>query len=104
MKERLDVLLVKRGLAPSREKAKAIIMSGIVFVDNVREDKAGTSFDEKVNIEVRGKTLKYVSRGGLKLEKAMDKFGVCVMYGCWFLHRRIYRLHVAKWSSKGIFC
>ena len=52
MKERLDVLLVKRGLAPSREKAKAIIMSGIVFVDNEREDKAGTTFDEKVNIEV----------------------------------------------------
>lgn len=76
MKERLDVLLVKRGLAPSREKAKAIIMSGVVFVDNVREDKAGTSFDEKVIIEVRGKTLKYVSRGGLKLEKAMDAFGV----------------------------
>lgn len=76
MKERLDVLLVKRGLAPSREKAKAIIMSGIVFVDNEREDKAGTTFDEKVNIEVRGKTLKYVSRGGLKLEKAMDEFGV----------------------------
>lgn len=76
MKERLDVLLVKRGLAPSREKAKAIIMSGIVFVDNEREDKAGTNFDEKVNIEVRGKTLKYVSRGGLKLEKAMDEFGV----------------------------
>ena len=76
MKERLDVLLVKRGLAPSREKAKAIIMSGIVFVDNEREDKAGTTFEEKVNIEVRGKTLKYVSRGGLKLEKAMDVFGV----------------------------
>lgn len=76
MKERLDVLLVKRGLAPSREKAKAIIMSGIVFVDNEREDKAGTTFDEKVNIEVRGNTLKYVSRGGLKLEKAMDVFGV----------------------------
>ena len=76
MKERLDVLLVKRGLAPSREKAKTIIMSGIVFVDNQREDKAGTFFDEKVNIEVRGKTLKYVSRGGLKLEKAMDSFGV----------------------------
>ena len=56
MKERLDVLLVQRGFAPSREKAKAIIMSGIVFVDNVREDKAGTFFDEKVNIEVRGKT------------------------------------------------
>lgn len=47
MKERLDVLLVKRGLAPSREKAKAIIMSGIVFVDNVREDKAGTSFEKR---------------------------------------------------------
>jgi 23S rRNA (cytidine1920-2'-O)/16S rRNA (cytidine1409-2'-O)-methyltransferase len=76
MKERLDVLLVKRGLAPSREKAKAIIMSGIVFVDNQKEDKAGTFFNDKVNIEVRGKTLKYVSRGGLKLEKAMDKFGV----------------------------
>lgn len=76
MKERLDVLLVKRGLAPSREKAKTIIMSGIVFVDNQREDKAGTFFDEKVNIEVRGKTLKYVSRGGLKLEKAMDNFGL----------------------------
>lgn len=76
MKERLDILLVNRGLAPSREKAKAIIMSGIVFVDNEREDKAGTFFDDKVNIEVRGKTLRYVSRGGLKLEKAMDVFGV----------------------------
>ena len=78
MKERLDVLLVKRGLAPSREKAKAIIMSGIVFVDNEREDKAGTFFDEKVVIEVRGKTLKYVSRGGLKLEKAMEVFDVAL--------------------------
>lgn len=76
MKERLDVLLVKRGLAESREKAKAIIMSGIVFVENQREDKAGTFFKDTVNIEVRGKTLKYVSRGGLKLEKAMEKFGV----------------------------
>lgn len=76
MKERLDVLLVQRGLAPSREKAKAIIMSGIVFVDNQKEDKAGSFFDDKVNIEVRGKTLKYVSRGGLKLEKAMEEFGV----------------------------
>lgn len=55
MKERLDVLLVKRGLAESREKAKAIIMSGIVFVDNEREDKAGTFFKDTVNIEVRGK-------------------------------------------------
>lgn len=76
MKERLDVLLVQKGLAPSREKAKAIIMSGIVYVDNIKEDKAGATFDEKCLIEVRGKTLKYVSRGGLKLEKAMDVFGV----------------------------
>lgn len=76
MKERLDVLLVKRNLAESREKAKAIIMSGIVYVDGQKEDKAGTTFDESVAIEVRGNTLKYVSRGGLKLEKAMTHFGV----------------------------
>lgn len=76
MKERLDVLLVQRGLAPSREKAKVMIMEGNVFVAGQREDKAGTSFDEKVEIEVRGNTLKYVSRGGLKLEKAMANFGI----------------------------
>lgn len=74
MKERLDVLLVKRGLAPSREKAKAMIMAGNVFVDGQREDKAGTSFQEEVPIEIHGHTLKYVSRGGLKLEKAMQHF------------------------------
>ncbi|MFR5601519.1 MAG: TlyA family RNA methyltransferase [Lachnospiraceae bacterium] len=76
MKERLDVLLVSRGLAESREKAKAIIMAGIVYVDGQKEDKAGTTFEDKVSIEVRGTTLKYVSRGGLKLEKAMTHFGV----------------------------
>ena len=76
MEKRLDVLLVEQGLADSREKAKAIIMSGIVYVDNNKEDKAGTTFDETAKIEVRGNTLKYVSRGGLKLEKAMDHFGV----------------------------
>ena len=75
-KERLDVLLVKKGLASSREKAKAIIMSGIVFVDGQREDKAGSTFDEKQEIIVKGKTLKYVSRGGLKLEKAMKNFDI----------------------------
>lgn len=75
MKERLDMLLVKQGLAPSREKAKAIIMAGSVFVDGQREDKAGTAFEEsKVHIEVRGETPKYVSRGGLKLEKAIQEF------------------------------
>ena len=76
MKTRLDVLMVERGLAESREKAKAIIMSGNVFVDGQREDKAGTAFPEKAVIEVKGKPLKYVSRGGLKLEKAMDHFDV----------------------------
>ena len=77
MKERLDVLLVEQGFAASREKAKAIIMSGSVFVNGQREDKAGTTFDPtKVNIEVKGHTLKYVSRGGLKLEKAMNQFSI----------------------------
>lgn len=76
MKERLDVMLVNRGLAPSREKAKAVIMSGIVYVDGQREDKAGSFFDDKAAVEIRGSTLKYVSRGGLKLEKAMDSFNV----------------------------
>ena len=77
MKERLDVLLVKQGLAESREKAKAIIMSGNIFINGQREDKAGTTFDEeKVKIELHGSTLKYVSRGGLKLEKAMEQFSI----------------------------
>ncbi len=77
MKERLDILLVREGYAPSREKAKTIIMSGNVFVDGQREDKAGTVFDpDKVEITVKGKTLKYVSRGGLKLEKAVHELGL----------------------------
>ena len=76
MKERLDVLLVKRNLAESREKAKAIIMSGNVFVEGQREDKAGATFSDEVQIEVKGNTLPYVSRGGLKLEKAMANFDV----------------------------
>lgn len=75
-KERLDVLLVNRGLAPSREKAKTMIMAGDVFVENQREDKAGSTFPINANIEVRGEQLKYVSRGGLKLEKAMQEFPI----------------------------
>lgn len=75
-KQRLDVLLVEKGLAPSREKAKAIIMAGIVYVDGNKEDKVGTTFPENAVIEVKGKTLPYVSRGGLKLEKAMQKFPI----------------------------
>ena len=70
MKTRLDVLLVSLGLAESREKAKAVIMAGNVFVDGQREDKAGSMFEDKARIEVRGHKLPYVSRGGLKLEKA----------------------------------
>ena len=77
MKQRLDVILVNRGLADSREKAKALIMSGNVFVAGVREDKAGASFEEDTeDITVRENRLKYVSRGGLKLEKAISEFYV----------------------------
>ncbi len=75
MKERLDVLLVKLGYAQSREKAKAVIMAGDVFVNGQREDKAGTMLEaEGAQIEVKENALKYVSRGGLKLEKAMQVF------------------------------
>ena len=77
MKERLDVLLVRQGLAPSREKAKAVIMACHVFVNGQREDKAGAMFmEDKSRIEVRGGGLRYVSRGGLKLEKAMTDFSL----------------------------
>lgn len=75
-KERLDVLMVQRGLAPSREKAKAMIMAGSVLVGGEREDKAGTMFADTAEITVKGNTLKYVSRGGLKLEKAMSHFTI----------------------------
>ncbi len=79
MKERLDVLLVRQGLAESREKAKAVIMAGCVYVNDQKEDKAGAMFDEtKVSLEVRGSTLRYVSRGGLKLEKAVEAFGIAL--------------------------
>ncbi len=76
MKKRLDILIHEKGFAESREKAKAIIMAGQVYVDNQKADKPGTSYDENAAIEVRGSGLKYVSRGGLKLEKAMDQFNL----------------------------
>lgn len=76
MKERLDLLLLGRNLAESREKAKAIIMSGIVFVEGQREDKAGSTFPVDVEIEIRGEKPKYVSRGGFKLEKAMEVYPI----------------------------
>lgn len=76
MKKRLDVILFERGFFDSREKAKIAIMEGTVFVDNQKSDKPGTSYDEECKIEVRNNKLKYVSRGGLKLEKALDVFHI----------------------------
>lgn len=75
-RERLDILLTKRGLSESREKAKRNIMAGLVYVDGVREDKPGAGFPEDVGIELRGSAMPYVSRGGLKLEKAIRVFSV----------------------------
>ena len=76
IKKRLDVLLVERGFADTRTKAQAIIMSGLVYVAGQKADKPGMSFEETVDIEVRGAACPYVSRGGLKLEKALRDFGV----------------------------
>ena len=77
-KERLDVLLVQLGLANSRELAKAYIMAGNVYVDGQKEDKAGTKVAVNADIEVKGSQMKYVSRGGYKLEKAINEFGVAL--------------------------
>ena len=76
MKEKIRCITCKQSLAPSREKAKTMIMEGNVFVNNNREDKAGSTFPDDCNIEIHGKTLQYVSRGGLKLEKAMKHFDI----------------------------
>ena len=76
IKKRLDVLLTEQGYADSRSKAQAIIMAGQVYVDGQKADKPGISYEETVSIEVRGVTCPYVSRGGLKLEKALRDFGV----------------------------
>lgn len=76
IKKRLDVLLVEQGYADSRTKAQAIIMSGMVYVDGQKADKPGVSYEEHVSLEVRGAACPYVSRGGLKLEKALRDFGV----------------------------
>ena len=76
MKKRLDILVTERGLAESREKAKALIMAGQIYVDNQKADKPGDTFPEECRIESRGKGLPYVSRGGLKLEKAMEEFPI----------------------------
>ena len=78
MKKRLDLLVVEQGLAPSREQARAYIMAGLIFVDGQRRDKAGESFDENVRLEFHGRKNPYVSRGGLKLEKALAVFPVAL--------------------------
>ena len=75
-KERLDVVLVERGLCDSRSKAQALIMSGLVFMGDQRMDKAGMAVDESAELRIRGQELTYVSRGGLKLEKAMKTFPI----------------------------
>ncbi|MBQ9959556.1 MAG: TlyA family RNA methyltransferase [Oscillospiraceae bacterium] len=75
MKKRLDVLLTERGIAPSREKAKALIMSGDIYVNGQKAEKAGEEFDESCEIEAAA-SLRYVSRGGLKLEKTMQKYNI----------------------------
>lgn len=79
MKKRLDVLVFEKGFAESREKAKAIIMAGQVYVNNQKADKCGVSYDEDLPLEVRGDTQKYVSRGGYKLEKAMNSFPITLV-------------------------
>lgn len=75
-KERIDILLVQKGLFDSREKAKRSIMAGLVFVDNQKIDKPGTSVDKNASILVKGDVIPYVSRGGLKLQRAIDKFNI----------------------------
>ena len=75
-KKRLDVLLTEQGYADTRSKARAIIMAGLVYVDGQKADKPGISYEETVSLEVRGESCPYVSRGGLKLEKALRNFGV----------------------------
>lgn len=104
-KERLDLRMVERGLAPSREKAKAMIMAGHVYVNEQREDKAGMLVEEEAEILVRGPVLPYVSRGGLKLEKAIKAFGV-PLEGCICMTRApplaVHRLYAAERSREGI--
>ena len=75
-KKRLDVLLYERGMVESRQRAQALIMSGLVFMDDQRMDKAGMAVDESAELRIRGQELTYVSRGGLKLEKAMKTFPI----------------------------
>ena len=103
MKIRLDQYLVQHGLIQSRERAKAMIMSGVVFVNEQKVDKAGEMIKEDAKVEVRGHDIGYVSRGGLKLEKAMQCFPLTPK-GKVCMDRRLYRLYAAKWCSQGLRC
>ena len=100
MKIRLDQYLVQHGMIQSRERAKALIMAGVVFVNEQKVDKAGEMIKEDAKVEVRGHDIGYVSRGGLKLEKAMQCFPltprgkVCMEH--WCVHGRLYRLYAAR--------
>ena len=100
-KERLDLLLVEKGLCDSRSRAQSVIMSGEVYVNGQKSDKAGTLTDVEANIEVRGSACPYVSRGGLKLEKALRDFGVSPA-GLTCLYGRLYGLPPAKRRSEGL--
>src|SRR6056297_3305539 len=108
MKKRMDILLVEEGFFDSREKAKRAIMAGIVYVNGQKAYKAGTKVDlDNSKFEVRGKRLKYVGRGGLKLEKAMNHFdldfqGTTAMDR--IFNRRVHRLHASKRGLKSICC
>lgn len=105
-KTRLDVLLTEQGLQESRQKAQATIMSGLVFVNGQRVDKPGTAVPNDAKIEIRGNTLKYVSRGGLKLEKAMAEFPIelngCICGDIGASTGGFYGLYAAKWSQQGL--
>ena len=102
IKKRLDVLLTERKLAENRTKAQAVIMSGIVYVDGQKADKPGVSYEETVDIEVRGAACPYVSRGGLKLEKALRDFGVKPEGYVCSLHRGLYGLPAPAGGEEGL--
>jgi 23S rRNA (cytidine1920-2'-O)/16S rRNA (cytidine1409-2'-O)-methyltransferase len=106
MKTRLDKILVDQGHAASRERAQALILAGRVLVDEQRVDKPGTPIQEGAVIRLLGSDLKYVSRGGLKLERALEhwKIGLNGLCGCWSLYRRIHGLHVAEWCCLSSGC
>ena len=106
MKIRLDKALVERGLAQSRERAQALILAGRVLVAEQKVEKPGTPVAEDAALRVVGDDLSYVSRGGLKLERALEHWGIALdgtgVHGCGRVDRRVYRLHVAAWRGFGV--